>query len=125
MAIIDYNKEIAINVLEKSYSTVELEEDIVKVVDDVKLEVITKNKPYYVECYALDVEESDSYVIRVYDNEKGLGNSLLYGDCQIAVTDVDSSGNMYDNGLQLEDKAVEQAIMEVLFTGNKPLIIPF
>ena len=43
---------------------------------------------------------------------------------EISYTDVDSSGNMYDNGLQLEDTEVEEAIMEVLF-GEKPLVTPF
>lgn len=125
MTIIDYNKEIAIEVLEVSHRIVELEEGTEEITDEVKFKVCTKEKPYYVECYYTGDEESDSYVIRVYDNEKGLGNSLLYGNHQIAVADVDSSGNMYDNGLQLEDEAVEQAIMEILFTGDKPLVIPF
>ena len=125
MTIIDYNKEIAIDILEISHITVELEEGTEEVTDEVKFKVCTKEKPYYVECYYTGGEESDSYVIRVYDNEKGLGNSLLYGNYQIAVADVDSSGNMYDSGLELEDEAVEQAIMDVLFAGDKPLIIPF
>lgn len=124
MTIIDYNKEIAIDILEISHITVELEEGTEEVTDEVKFKVCTKEKPYYVECYALDVEESDSYVIRVYDNERGLGNSLLSGDCQIAVSDVDSTGSMYDNGLQLEDKEVEEAIMETLF-GKDGIIVPF
>ena len=125
MTIIDYNKEIAIDVLEVSHRIVELEEDTVEMTDEVQFKVCTKEKPYYVECYYTGGEESDSYVIRVYDNEKGLGNSLLYGNHQIAVADVDSSGSIYDDGLQLEDKVVEQAIMDVLFAGDKPLIIPF
>ena len=38
------------------------------------------------------------------------------------MSDVDSHGGIYDDGLGLEDKTVEQAIMNVLFTGDKPLI---
>lgn len=124
MTIIDYNKEIAIDILEISHITVELEEDTEEVTDEVKFKVCTKEKPYYVECYALDVEESDSYVIRVYDNEKGFTSNSIADKYQIAMSDVDSSGSIYDNGLQLEDEVVEQAIMDVLF-GDKGIIIPF
>ena len=76
------------------------------------------------ECYALDVEDSDSYVIRVYDNEKGFTSNSFEYKHEIAMSDVDSTGSIYDNGLQLEDKVVEQAIMDVLF-GDKGIVIPF
>ena len=122
MCIIDYGKEIAINILEKTNSTVELEEEDVEIVDNVQMQVISKDTQYWVECYYTG--DHDSYVIRVYDNERGLGNSLLSGDCQIAVSDVDSCGGIYDRGLELEDKQVEQAIMETLF-GKDGIIIPF
>lgn len=125
MTIIDYNKEIAIDILEISPTTVELEEDTKEVTDEVKFKVCTKEKSYYVKCYALDVEESDSYVIRVYDNEKGFTSNSFEYEHEIAMSDVDSTGNMYDDGLRLENKEVEQAIMDVLFAGDKPLIIPF
>lgn len=123
MTIIDYNKEIAIDILEISHTTVELEEGTKEVTDEVKLKVCTKEKPYYVECYALDVEESDSYVIRVYDNEKGFTSNSFEYEHEIAMSDVDSHGGVYDD-LRLEDKEVEQAIMDVLF-GDKGIIIPF
>lgn len=126
MCIIDYGKEIVINILEKTYSTVELDEEDVEIVDEVQMQVISKDMQYWVECYYTgDNEEgSDSYVIRVYDDERGLGNSLLSGDCQIAVSDVDSGGNSYDRGLELKDTKVEEAIMETLF-GEDGIIIPF
>lgn len=122
MCIIDYGKEIAINILEKTYNTVELDEEDVEIVDNVQMQVISKDTQYWVECYYTG--DHDSYVIRVYDDERGLGNSLLSGDCQIAVSDVDSSGSCYDRGLGLKDTEVEEAIMETLF-GEDGIIIPF
>lgn len=121
---IDFNRNIVINILEKTNSTVELEEDTVEITDNVQMQVTDNNnmQTYWVECYYTG--DHDSYVIRVYDNERGLGNSLLSGDCQIAVSDVDSCGGIYDRGLELEDKQVEQAIMETLF-GKDGIIIPF
>ena len=107
MAIIDYDKQIAIDILEKSHVTT-------------KLKVCTKEKPYYVKCYYTGNEKSSSYVIKVYDNEKG----LLYDNHLIAVANVDSTGSTHDNSLQLEDEAVEQAIMDVLFNPfNKKSIV--
>ena len=66
MAIIDYNKEIAIDILEKSYTTVELEDETVKVTNEIKLKVCSKENTYYVECYALDVEEEGDSWLSVF-----------------------------------------------------------
>lgn len=124
MCIKDYGKKIAINILEKTYDTVELDEEDVEIVDNIQMQVTDNDnmQTYWVECYFTG--DHDSYVIRVYDNERGLGNSLLSGDCQIAVSDVDSCGGIYDRGLELEDTEVEEAIMDTLF-GKDGIIIPF
>lgn len=123
-----YNKNnVIIDVLQIINGKVHTEKEDIVITDSVQMEVKHNNNTYYTECYYTgDNEEgSDSYVIRVYDDERGLGNSLLSGDCQIAVSDVDSSGNCYDRGLGLKDTEVEEAIMEVLFGGDKPVIVAF
>ena len=128
MTTINYNKEITIDVLSIQKDTVKLEyedesAESIEFVAEVQLKVSHNNTEYYVECYCLDVEESDNYVIRVYDDKRGINSNT--DKYQITMSDVDSSGTIYDEGLQLEDKDVEKAIMKVLFTGDKPLVTPF
>ena len=121
-----YNKNnVTVDVLKIVNGKAPNNENIV-ITDTVHMEVKHGNNTYYVECYHTgDEVTSDSYVIRVYDDERGLGNSLFSGDCQIAVSDVDSSGSCYDRGLELKDTKVEEAIMEVLFGGKSPVIVAF
>lgn len=132
MTVLNYGKEISIDILEVQKDTVEIEYEDESVeninfVSEVKLKVTHKGKEYYVNCYTLDVaEDGDSYVVRVYDSIDGMDITDInwLNKHEISYTDVDSGGNMYDNGLQLEDTEVEEAIMEVLF-GEKPLIVAF
>lgn len=132
MAVLDYGKGISIDILKVQKDTVEIEyedesTERINFVSEVKLKVTHKDKEYYVDCYALDVVEvGDSYVIRVYDTTDGMNFADINwsNEHEISWSDVDSGGNMYDNGLQLEDTEVEEAIMEVLF-GEKPLIVAF
>ena len=122
-----YNKNnVTVDVLKIVNGKAPTEKEDIVITDTVHMEVKHGNNTYYAECYHTgDEVTSDSYVIRVYDDERGLGNSLLYGNHEIAVSDVDSSGGCYDDGLRLEDNKVEEAIMEVLFAGDKPLIVAF
>ena len=130
MTIIDYNKEIAIDILEIQKDNAEIEYDDgsaenIEYIGEVKLKVTHKDKEYYVNCYTLDVtEDGDSYVIRVYNNEKGFTDYSLQDKYQIDMIDTDSTGSLYEGGLQLEDEVVEQEIMDVLF-GDKGIIIQF
>lgn len=132
MTVLDYGKGISVDILEVQKDTVEIEyedesAESINFVSEVKLKVIHKNKEYYVNCYSLDVtEDGDSYVVRVYDSTDGMDITDInwLNEHEISYTDVDSTGSMYDNGLQLEDTEVEEAIMEVLF-GEKPLIVAF
>lgn len=126
MCIIDYGKEIAINILEKTYSTVELDEEDVKIIDNVEMQVISKDTQYWVTCYYVGdytSDSSDTYSIRVYDNYKSLKSTL--SEDEIADMYLFSDGSsIADEGLRLEDEQVEQAIMETLF-GKDGIIIPF
>jgi hypothetical protein len=132
MTTIDYNKEIAIDILEVQKENEKIEYDDgsaenIEYIGEVKLKVTHKDKEYYVNCYTLDVtEDGDSYVIRVYDSTEGMDITDInwLNEHEISWLDVDSTGSMYDNGLQLEDEEVEQTIMDVLF-GDKGIIIPF
>ena len=122
------SKEIVVDVLEKHQETVEFEDSTVEIVDEVKLKVITKNNTYFVNCYyAGDYTDDnrDSYVVRVYNGVPTNKNDINWFDeHEISLTDVDSHGWVYDSGLQLEDKDVDKAIMDILF-GEKPLIKAF
>ena len=126
------NKEIAINILEVRKDNEKIEYDDgsaenIEYIGEVKLKVTHKDKEYYVNCYSLDVtEDGDSYVIRVYDSVDGMDITDInwLNEHEISWSDVDSSGSVYDNGLQLEDTKVEEAIMETLF-GKNGIIIPF
>ena len=132
MTVLNYDKEISIDILEVQKDTVEIEyedesAESINFVSEVKLKVTHKGKEYYVNCYTLDVtEDGDSYVVRVYDSTDGMDITDInwLNEHEISYTDVDSSGSMYDNGLQLEDEVVEEAIMEALF-GEDGIIIPF
>lgn len=132
MTVLNYGKGISIDILEVQKDTVEIEyedesTERINFVSEVKLKVTHKDKEYYVDCYTLDVvEDGDSYVIRVYDTTDGMNFADINwsNEHEISWSDVDSSGSMYDNGLQLEDTEVEEAIMEVLF-GKDGIIIPF
>lgn len=132
MTVLDYGKEISIDILEVREDNEKIEYDDgsvenIEYIGEVKLKVTHKDKEYYVDCYTLDVvEDGDSYVIRVYDTTDGMNFADINwsNEHEISWSDVDSTGSMYDNGLQLEDTEVEEAIMEVLF-GDKGIIIPF
>ena len=126
MCIIDYGKEIAINILEKTYNTVELDDEDVKIIDNVEMQVISKDTQYWVTCYYVGdytSDSSDTYSIRVYDNYESLKSTL--SEDEIADMYLFSDGSsIADEGLRLEDKQVEEAIMKVLF-GKDGIIIPF
>lgn len=123
MTIIDYNKEVAINILEKTYNTVELEEEDVKIIDNVEMQVISKDTQYWVECYYTG--DHDIYVLRIY-NRNNSKDTNITDEGLLSVTDLDSCGNVnYVTLYEDIDTEVEQAIMDVLFAGDKPLIIPF
>lgn len=122
---------VKIKILEVHKGTAKIEYDdgsaeTIKFIDAAKFKVTHKDKEYYVDCYCLDATESDSYVVRVYDSTDGMDITDInwLNEHEISFTDADSSGTVYDNGLQLEDEDVEKTIMDVLF-GDNPLIIPF
>lgn len=99
----------------------------IEYIGEVKLKVTHKDKEYYVNCYTLDVtEDGDSYVVRVYDSTEGMDITDInwLNKHEISWIDTDSTGSLYEGGLQLEDEVVEQAIMDVLF-GDKGIIIQF
>ena len=126
MCIIDYGKEIAINILEKTYSTVELDEEDVKIIDNVEMQVISKDTQYWVTCYYVGdytSDSSDTYSIRVYNNYANLKSTSREGEIADMYLFSDGS-SVADEGLRLEDTEVEQAIMETLF-GKDGIIIPF
>jgi hypothetical protein len=125
-----YNKNnVTIDVTEIKNGKVVTEKYEQVITAETKLIVTHNNNKYYVNCYYTgDYEEgSDSYVIRVYNSTDGMDitNINWLNKHEISWSDVDSSGNCYDNGLRLEDNKVEEAIMEVLFAGDKPIIVAF
>lgn len=95
-----------------------LEDNWIRVVEEVELQVEKNQREYKVVCYHTgiidDENNSDSYVIRVYCLGKEIG-----------MTDVDSNGNSYDEGLRLDDEELELAIMDTLFNQVQPIIEPF
>ena len=124
-----YNKNnVTVDVTEIKNGKVQTEEWEAVITDHVKMEVKHKGNTYYVECYFTgDYDEgSDTYAIRVYDNEAGYNDFSSRDEHEIADMYLFSDGSsVADEGLRLKDTEVEEAIMEVLFAGDKPLIVAF
>lgn len=125
-----YNKNnVTVDVTEIVNGKVHTEKEDIVITEETKLIITHDNSRYYVNCYYTgDHEEgSDSYVIRVYNSTDGMDitNINWLNKHEISWSDVDSSGSCYDRGLGLKDTEVEEAIMEVLFGGDKPVIVAF
>lgn len=122
MAIIDYDKEIVINVDEVHKEIAELEEEDLEIVGEVRLTVIYKDTTFKVYAYHIE-DDADMYSVIVYDNE---GNEL-------SQSYLDSTGgaSFIEEEIRIFDKdynrlpVVEEGIMNALFGEVKPLIMPF
>ena len=124
-----YNKNnVTVDVTEIVNGKVQTEEWEQVITEEAKLVVTHNNDKYYVNCYYTgDHDEgSDTYAIRVYDNEAGYNDFSSRDEHEIADMYLFSDGSsVADEGLRLEDTEVEEAIMEVLFGGDKPVIVAF
>lgn len=69
MAIIDYDKEIVINVDEVRKEIAELEEEDLEIVGEVRLTVIYKDKTFKVYAYHIE-DDADMYSVIVYDKDE-------------------------------------------------------
>lgn len=122
MAIINYDKEIVINVDEVHKEIAELEEEDLEIVGEVRLTVIYKDMTFKVYAYHIE-DDADMYSVIVYDNE---GNEL-------SQSYLDSTGgaSFIEEEIRIFDKnynrltVVEEGIMDALFGKVKPLIMPF
>lgn len=127
--------------IEKEYRDVEFEDEvmtesgfktiypIINVLDNIEFEIGYKNNIYYVNCYAVDPEDSDAYSIRVYKTE----NRTLSDETEIDQTYFDSSGNssewisLYDPDTNEKLEELENFILDLLFgvEGKEGFIKPF
>lgn len=103
---------------------IQADEGRVYITEEVQMKITHGNRTYWTECYYLGDDDcdynSDTYAIRVYNNHEGLKNHIDT-KYEIAEMYIFSDGSsICDEGLYLEDKVVEDAIMDTLF-GNKSL----
>ena len=122
MTIINYDKEIVIDVNEVHKEIAELEEEDLEIVSEVRLTVIHKDMTFKVYAYHIE-DDSDMYSVIVYDN-KGNELSQSYLDSTGGASSIEEEIQIFDKNYN-RLTVVEKEIMDTLFGKVKPLIMPF
>ena len=100
--------------------SVEFEDGERMTTDEGSFTVAYNDKAYYVNFYVLDPTEEDSYTIRVFKRP------FATAENEITEAHIDSAGNsVKGEELSTGVEEVDEIIMDFLFGGDHPIVIPF